>query len=377
MAHAYTPGLKVSRRAALSKERMLPLKGNVLVNVGQRVTAEDIVAKTELPGNVEIIRVAQRMGIHPEELPQLMVKEPGETVKEGDVLARSGGMFGLFKSEFKSPVEGTIENVSSVTGQVVIRGAPIPVQAHAYVDGIVMKVFAGEGVEVQTVATYIQGIFGVGGETWGALKMAASSPDAVLTDKEINGSMNGWIVVGGSLATLAAIRKGVELGVKAIVTGGIHDQALREILGYDIGVAVTGSEEIGLTIVVTEGFGRLRMAQRTFDRLKERDGARASVNGATQIRAGVLRPEVIIPYPGVTESDLKSTAEVAESGELAIGTQLRIIREPYFGRIGTVTRLPVELTEIPTESKVRVLEVQLEDGQRVTLPRANVEIFLG
>lgn len=377
MAHAYTPGLKVARRAAFTKERTLPLKGNVLVQVGQRVKAEDIVAKTELPGNVEIVRVAQRMGIHPEELPQLMVLKMGDTLKEGDVLARSGGLFGLFKSEFKSTAAGTIENISNVTGQVVIRGAPIPVQVHAYVDGIVTQVFAGEGVEVQSVATFIQGIFGIGGETWGTLKMAASSPDAILSDKEMDASMKGCIVVGGSLATLTAIRKGVDLGVKAIVTGGIHDKAVREILGYDIGVAVTGSEEIGLTIVVTEGFGRLRMAQRTFDRLKERDGARASVNGATQIRAGVLRPEVIIPYPDFTESDLKTTAEVAESGELAVGTHLRIIREPYFGQLGMVTQLPVELTEIPTESKVRVLEVQLEDGQRVTLPRANVEIFLG
>ncbi|MGH8104635.1 MAG: hypothetical protein ACREJQ_08955 [bacterium] len=377
MGHAYTPGLKVSKRTVIKKERTLPLKGNVLVKAGQRVNAEDIVAKTELPGNVEIVKVAQRLGVHPEELPHMMVKKVGETVKVDEAMARTAGIFGMFKTELKSPVEGNIESISSVTGQVVIRGAPIPVQVPAYVDGIVTKVYPEEGVEAATVASFIQGIFGIGGETWGTLKLGVSSPDAVLTDKEIDASMKGCVVVAGSMVTLAAIRKAAQAGVKAIVSGGINDKDLREILGYDIGVAVTGSEEIGLTLAVTEGFGRLRMAQRTYDRLKERQGARASVNGATQIRAGVLRPEIIIPYPEFTESDLKSTAEVAESGILEVGTPLRIIREPYFGQIGHVTALPVELTQIPTESKVRVLEVELEGGRRVTLPRANVEIFLG
>jgi hypothetical protein len=56
---------------------------------------------------------------------------------------------------------------------------------------------------------------------------------------------------------------------------------------------------------------------------------------------------------------------------------VRIIRQPNFGRIGKVTALPVELQDIETEAKVRVLEVELDDGRRVLLPRANVEIIEG
>ena len=63
--------------------------------------------------------------------------------------------------------------------------------------------------------------------------------------------------------------------------------------------AITGQEEKGITLVVTEGFGDLAMAERTFELLRGCAGMRASVNGATQIRAGVLRPEIIIPRPGV------------------------------------------------------------------------------
>jgi len=60
---------------------------------------------------------------------------------------------------------------------------------------------------------------------------------------------------------------------------------------------------------------------------------------------------------------------------MTTGTQVRIIRDPYFGIIGRVSNLPVELQTVETESKVRVVEVELEDKQRVIVPRANVEII--
>jgi hypothetical protein len=79
-------------------------------------------------------------------------------------------------------------------------------------------------------------------------------------------------------------------------TSGINDEYLKKLLGYDLGVAITGSEDIGITLIITEGFGKIQMAQKTFELLKLRSGAKASVNGATQIRAGVVRPGIIIPY---------------------------------------------------------------------------------
>ena len=60
---------------------------------------------------------------------------------------------------------------------------------------------------------------------------------------------------------------------------------------------------------------------------------------------------------------------------LEVGTPVRIIREPYFGQLGTVTDLLVEPQELETEANVRVLGVVLESQERVILPRANVEII--
>jgi hypothetical protein len=57
------------------------------------------------------------------------------------------------------------------------------------------------------------------------------------------------------------------------------------------------------------------------------------------------------------------------------GMTVRVIAEPYFGAIGTIVSLPAELQEVESESSVRILEVELEDGRKAVVPRANVEII--
>jgi len=52
-----------------------------------------------------------------------------------------------------------------------------------------------------------------------------------------------------------------------------------------------------------------------------------------------------------------------------------VISHPNFGALAKVISLPIDLQRVETESDVRVLEVELEDGQRVLVPRANVELI--
>ncbi len=373
MAHAYTPGLRVTKAAIIRKERRLPLPGQVLAEKGDRVRAEDVVARTELPGNVQPINVAGLLSVPPEDVPQLMLKKEGESVRKGEPIAQSKGFFGLFKSTVTAPSDGTIESISRITGQVILREPPIPVEVNAYVDGTVIDVFENEGVVVETKASFIQGIFGIGGERIGIIKALVENPEDEITPDLITPDCEGKILIGGSFITAEAINRAVSVKAKGIVVGGIDDKNLRDFLGYDIGVAITGSEQKGITLMITEGFGKLRMAKKTFELLVSLEGKKASINGATQIRAGVIRPEVIVPLGEDAEVKEERGEELKEG--LVIGSQVRVIREPYFGMLGKVTALPPELKEIETEAKVRVLELELEDGRKVIIPRANVEII--
>ncbi|MFH1312038.1 MAG: hypothetical protein ABIJ00_02320 [Candidatus Eisenbacteria bacterium] len=375
MAHAYSPGLRVARRTEVRKERRLPLRGEVLVAVGDHVQAETVVARTELPGNVQTINVANKLSILPEDIERHMLAKTGDWVDEDELLAESRSFFGLFKSHCKMPIGGTIESVSEITGQVIIREKAIPVEVNAYVEGEVMEVFEDEGVLIKTEGTFVQGIFGIGGEAVGMLEVVADNGSDILSPDVISPSHKDKVIIGGSLVTMDSLNRAVEVGVRGIIVGGMGDSDLRTILGYDLGVAITGTEDIGLSLIVTEGFGEMTMAKRTFDLLASRQGMKASISGATQIRAGVIRPEVVIPLIGTGEDSEKRKRGEAPSTGLVVGSSVRVIRVPYFGRIGKVTNLPPELQKLESEAMVRVLGVEFEDGTHAVVPRANVELI--
>lgn len=373
MGSAYVPGLKVLENTKLQVERRLPLKGRVKVRVGERVSHEQIVAETEIPGRVEMINLAARLGLEADDLPSHMLCKVGDSVRQGQELARSESFWGLFKSSWPAPISGTLESVSEVSGQAVLRAPAQKVTVQAYVDGTVSSVLKDEGVIVETCGALVQGIFGVGGESAGVLRCAVKEPGETLTPELIRPEYRGSVVIGGSLLTLQAVRRALEVGVHGLVAGGIDDETLREFLGYDLGVAITGSEQLGLTLIITEGFGPIAMAQRTFELLKRHEGELASISGATQIRAGVIRPEIIIPSSGKAQKESQAPPELS----LEVGAVVRLIREPHFGALATVSSLPSELVSIPTGARVRVAEIKLEDGSRMLIPRANLEIIAG
>jgi len=375
MTHAYTPGLRLADKLQIRKDRNLPLPGDVIVKKGDTVKSGDIVAMTNLPGKVHAVNVINRLAILPTDLRKNMLKKEGDSVVKDEPIAETSPFIKMFKSICLSPITGVIESISDITGQVLLREPPKPVQITAYVDGKVVETIENEGVVIETNATFIQGIFGIGGETTGELQIVVNSPDDIVKPEDIKEVHRGKIIAGGSIIYSDAIKKALDTGVKGIVVGGIRDKEINELLGYDLGVAITGSEDINITIIITEGFGQIGMAQRTFDMLKLREGAVASINGATQIRAGVVRPEIIIPYNDEDtsgKSDESGSADGKSAG-ISIGDQIRIIRNPNFGMLGTVKSLPSELQTIETEAMARVLEVKFPDGQTSIVPRANIE----
>ena len=369
--YAYTPGLKIKRNTKVVKVRRLPIRGEVLAEMGDSVSFDDIVAKTSVPGDPTFVKGSMILGVEPEELLQYMVKKENDPVKENEVLAKYDALFGLIKKRVCSPIDGVMESFSGLTGQIIVRGNPKPVAINAYIPGKITEVRPEEGVTIETMATFIQGIFGIGGESHGKLKVLVKSPEETLTDEGISEEEKGCIVVGGSDITFETLEKAVKMGVNGIVAGGIDHSCLVKFIGGEIGVAITGEEDIPLTLIITEGFGKMAMSRKTFELLRRFEGETVCINGATQIRAGVIRPEIVIPH----QEEFSGSSELEISEGIVPGTPVRIIAEPHFGAIGVVTLLPVELKDIETESHVRVLNVKLEDGKMVQVPRANIEII--
>ncbi len=364
-------------QTVVRKRRILPIPGQVLVHEGQAVTTTTVIAQTELPGKVHAVNVVNLLGIVPQEIRRYMLKREGDSVQAGEPLAENHPFIKWLKVQVPAPITGTIETVSEVTGQVFLREPPRPLALTAYLDGHVAEIFPGQGATVETACSLVQGIFGIGGEAVGTIARAVVSPEDELTPERITDAHRGTILVGGSLIGRDGFARAKQTGVDAIVVGGINDLDLKQLLGRDLGVAITGTEQVGLTLIITEGFGRIAMARRTFDLLASKVGQRASCSGETQIRAGVIRPEVIIPLSERSTFNVQRSTEEAAGvgGGLKVGDQIRIIREPYFGQICRVSALPADLRTLPTGSKARVLEAELDDGQQIIIPRTNVELL--
>jgi hypothetical protein len=372
LGSAYTPGLTVSGDIVVRRIRRLPIKGEVMVKEGDPVEPDTVVARALLPGILQTIKLAEKMGVEPKEVEGFFQLKVGDPIAKGQVIAETKGFFGFFKSTVTSDYDGTVESISGITGSVLVREAPIPVDVRAYIKGNVADILPAEGAIIETRGAMVQGIFGIGGERFGEVRIAATSPDQVLQPGDIQDSDRGKILVTGAGFSYEALTRAVEVGVVGIIAGGVKDSDLTKFLGYDIGVAITGQEHIDITIMVTEGFGYLRMAERTFELLRQMGGKSASINGATQIRAGVIRPEIIVPLE-LTGAEAKHM----EAGALTIGTPIRVIREPYFGQLAKVVDLPAQLMVVDSGTEVRVLKAKLDSGDEVLVPRANVEIIAG
>ena len=371
MSKSYTPGLKVLSNTKIVKERLLPLKGNVLVNENEYVNSDSIVASTEIPGNVQMVNIANELNIDVNQVDHCMLVKVNDTIEKKQLIAQSKGIFGMFKSDVKSPIDGKIINISNVTGQVVISEHPVPINVDAYIPGKIKDVYDKEGVLITSVGTFVQGIIGIGGEKQGEMVVLVENYTDRVNASHITNDLKDKIIICGSYIDLELYEKAKKIGVKGIVCGGVDYDTISKILGYSLGVAITGTENT-TTLILTEGFGHIDMADRTFKILKENNKKFVSINGATQIRAGVLRPEIFIKSDSSGESKSISNQDLI----ISEGSSVRVIREPYFGRIGKIVSLPYELMTMKSETKVRVAEVEFEDGLKEIIPRANLEVIL-
>lgn len=373
MASAYTPGLELRAKTIVKKLRELPLLGEVMVKVGDKVKASDNVLSASLPGDLQIIRLSDRMSMELEDLlPGIKVKE-NDQIKKGDLLCEVKTFFGLFSSKLESPTSGTVEFITLSNAHIGIRKASTPLKINAYISGTVVEVEEKKSVLIETHAALIQGIFGVGGERQGEIMVL----DELARDKEVSASdlesygekLKGKIVFAGASFNIEALRAAEKFGVAALVTGSIDAETLASFVGYEIGVSITGDEDLPFTLIITEGFGNLPISEQVLELAKAHTGRKASLNGATQVRAGAMRPEVIIPHEDSTVEDSKQELKTLE-----IGSRVRVIRVPYFGMLGTVSELPHEPQEIESGAIVRVLHTKLDSGEIAIVPRANVEL---
>lgn len=378
MANILTPSLTISGNKEVVKERLLPMHGRVVLAEGSEVSPDTIVAESTRPGELHIVRVADSLNLSPAESLGCISVQTGQQVEKGGALAESSSMWGLLNSVVSSPVDGIVEFITPATGHLGIREAPIKVEVASYVHGAITEVHEQRGVSVTSQAIFIQGIFGVGGEKTGNVKLLPVENDQQILENHIPDDCQGLILSGGCSPTIEALQKAERCGAVGLIAGSIDDTVLSQYVGYDIGIAVTGDEDLSMTLIITEGFGTIELNPKIRQLLTYAEGKSASINGATQVRAGAIRPEIIVSHSVLEPMQVSALlAEDPHTQGLEQDSDVRIIRFPFFGRQGQVVNLPDELVQLETGAYARVVQVRLRDtGEEIVVPRANIELVL-
>ncbi|HOY67869.1 MAG TPA: glutamate mutase L [Candidatus Ozemobacteraceae bacterium] len=362
---AYVPGLALSGHVGIRKIRRLPVPGEVLVRAGDPVGGEQVIARALLPGAAVPVPLAGPLGCLPGEVGGYLKMPTGAPVRAGEPIAEVKGWFGLFSETVVSPADGLLESVSPLTGHALVRLAPTPVDLVAHVSGVVLEVHEGGGAVIACDAAFIQGVFGVGGEARGPLTMAEAG--------QITGTDAAKaILVFPDPIDAGVLDRAAAAGVAGVITGSLPAQELERWLGLPVGRMLTGAARPPFPLVLTEGFGSLPMSERASSLLHAHRGRAAAIDGTTQIRAGSIRPEIVIPLDGAAgASDGTATGH-----GLRIGSEVRLIRGSRFGAFGRVTALPEIPAVLATGARVRVAELHLPAGdETIVVPRANLEII--
>jgi hypothetical protein len=375
---AGTPPLINSAMARI--ERRLQNAGEVLVRMGQRVEPEEVVARAFLPGTPQIVNLARTLTIAPSMVERAMIREVGNKVAQGEVLARSSRIGGR---TCLAPVSGVIAAVDNQTGYVTISPDPVGYELQATVRGLVMEVIPNQGVRIETPAAQVYGAFGFGQERSGVLRLLVTDPSEPIRPEMLDARSAYAIIIGGSGITAAALRRAVQEQVRGVIVGGVDEAELRAFLGWatleswrtgngawQFPAAAPG-QSFDLTLVVTEGFGTQPMSLPLFELLAQHDRQEALVEGITRLRAPMRRPRVVIPLSSRTAGIQLEPPRPA----LRPGASVRLLDNAHLGQIGQVRTVSSAPRRLPSRVRAAVVEVLLEDGASLLLPRTDVEVL--
>lgn len=214
----------------------------------------------------------------------------------------------------------------------------------AGVPGKVVKLLSGKAVLLQTEAAIIRGVFGVGEDAEGEVRVGARHHEPIIAGS-LSASDEGAILVAGCVPSLEVLRKAEAVGVRGIVCGGANRSDLTKT---------------SLPVLLTEGFGAVPMNGSVFEFL-------AGVSG----RHVFLSPEnmeLLVSRHGDHREErpdlFASQVEDAEPwAEVKVGDAVQIFSLGQFGQSGKVVAIGDNEVEVET------------DGGKITVPSRNVGII--
>lgn len=343
----------VSLLVVIRRPRLLPTRGTISARVNQKVSPADVIGRATLAPVHYLFDIAHGLGLAPARADKFLRREAGEKVSGGDILA---GPVGWMRRVVRAPEEGRV--ILQGDGRLLYEGLGEGYELRAGLPGTIIGIEPDLSATIETVGALVEGVWGNARQEYGLLSMATPGNAEVLSSSDLNFDLRGAIAVAGRLEDPGIFRSLTSLPAKGVIAGSMPAALIPRAMESEI------------PVILTEGFGKTPMNSAVFELFSTNVGREASLNAQQGDPWKGLRPEVIIPLPAVGSADVPT-----EAVQLVAGRRVRVFREPYAGRVGTVVSLPEGLLLLPNGVRVPCAELELGDQGLVRVPITNLDIL--
>ncbi|TYB31435.1 MAG: helix-turn-helix domain-containing protein [Candidatus Mcinerneyibacterium aminivorans] len=257
------------------------VRGKVLqIEDNGLIVLREIQDYSKKPQKVEI---AKRLRVKPSHIKGYL------NVREGDFVYKGQGLATSPKKEvfIKSPSTGTIKEINTDEGYLIVHYDLEPNRLMAFTRGEIIEVKENISAKIKTRGITIRGRIGFGNENYGQVI-------TVKDTENIEGRFKNKVLLSFKPINYEFLKKAEKIRAAGIIAPSINNKDWVDFYNEEIGVALTGEENIDFTLILTEGFGKLNMNDEYEKYLEEIDGKYVSLSGRTQIRAGVKRPMIVV-----------------------------------------------------------------------------------
>lgn len=380
MRHLAQSRLRVEKDVVTRVMRVLRGKGDISATSGQQVAPEDILGSATVSAGFRSLSLSSILSVPPQDVEKFLVRKIGQRIYKNELLALKEGSFFGGKKTVTSPTDGVIDFLNNNTGELKIAFLPRKVDLPAGVYGIIESADSQKGqVVIRTQASRIHGMFGSGRFRDGILHILGKKED-LISKTVIESKFDQYILVGGSMFFKDAISAAISNGINGLITGGINAKDYKGMAGGRLLFPKKLYNDIGVSVVVCEGFGSVPIGEDIFSLLAQYEGKFVFIDGnkalislpsyssasLTKVKNTIL-PEAI---GGLEDTD--NTKGVAD---LSLGLKVRVIGNSYFGEQGKILAIDESLCLLPSGVKDYLATVETA-RRKIQVPVANLEVML-
>lgn len=227
------------------------------------------------------IDIAEKLNIKPRYIKGYLKKSLGDFVYQGESLDILNSKL---TSQIISPCSGLITDINTKKGTITIHYDKKSIVLYANCFGKITSTIHNKNVSIEVNAEDIEAKIGFGKSKGGYLSL--------YSEKKPLEYYQNKIVVYPNRPDQMIFNQFTKNKIAGLIIPSANFSDICTFLGKEIGVALTGEEELPFSIIITEGFGLFSFSAPIYQLFTQKEGCYTSLSPQTQIRAGVIRPRI-------------------------------------------------------------------------------------